>query len=82
MYVPQGRPSQGIKADQLQDDAARLRRGNEAGIWFRQEIDRLLATVLGSASVQPALPDGGTFIDGLYREIDDETWTKLTETFF
>lgn len=71
-----------IKADQFQDDAARLRRGNEAGVWFRQEIDRLLATVLGSASVQPALPDGGTFVDSLHQEIDDQAWAELTENFF
>jgi glycine cleavage system H lipoate-binding protein len=71
-----------IRADRLQEDAARLLQGNPARNWFRQEIDRLLTTVLGQAAVQPALPDGGTFIDGLYREIDDDAWKKLTETFF
>lgn len=71
-----------IRADKLQEDAAQLLQGNPARSWFRQEIDRLLTTVLGQAAVQPALPDGGTFIDGLYREIDDDAWRKLTETFF
>ena len=71
-----------IKADRLQKDAIPLLRGSQARGWFRQEIDRLLTTVLGHAALQPALPDGGTFVDGLYREIDDDTWRKLTETFF
>ena len=71
-----------IRADKLRQDAARLMRGNQARGWFRQEIDRLLSTVLGQAAVQPALPDGGTLIEGLYREIDDEAWKQLTETFF
>ena len=71
-----------IKADKLREDAARLLRGNQARSWFRHEIDRLLTTVLGHAAIQPALPDGGTFVDGLYREIDDDAWRKLTETFF
>jgi len=71
-----------IRADRLQKEAAPLLRGSQARSWFRQEIDRLLTTVLGHPTLQPALPDGGTFVDGLYREIDDETWKKLTETFF
>jgi glycine cleavage system H protein len=71
-----------IKADKLQEDAGRLLRGTQARSWFRQEIDRLLSTVLGQAAVQPALPDGGTFVEGLYREIDDDAWKKLTETMF
>jgi len=72
-----------IRADKLQKDEAPLLRGSQARSWFRQEIDRLLTTVLGGhPAFQPALPDGGTFVDGLYREIDDETWKKLTETFF
>ena len=71
-----------IRADKLREDAARLRQGNPARAWFRQEIDRLLTTVLGQATLQPALPDGGTFVDGLYREIDDDAWKMLTETFF
>lgn len=71
-----------IRPDKLQEEAGRLRRGNQARSWFRQEIDRLLATVLGQAAVQGALPDGGTFVEGLYREIDDDAWKKLTETFF
>jgi len=71
-----------IQADRLQKDPAPLLRGSQARGWFRQEIDRLLTTVLGQAALQPALPDGGTFVDGLYREIDDDAWRKLTETFF
>lgn len=71
-----------IKADRLQKEAAPLLRGSQARSWFRQEIDRLLTTVLGHPTLQPALPDGGTFVEGLYREIDDQTWNKLTETFF
>ena len=72
----------GSRRTDSQKDAAALLRGSQARSWFRQEIDRLLTTVLGHPTLQPALPDGGTFVDGLYREIDDETWKKLTETFF
>jgi glycine cleavage system H protein len=75
-----------VKVDKPQQEAASLLRGSQARRWFRQEIDRLLTTILGHgtlhAALQPALPDGGTFVDALYREIDDETWRKLTETFF
>lgn len=71
-----------IKAEKPQEDTARLLRGDQARGWFRQEIDRLLSTVLGQAALQPALPDGGTFVAGLYREIDEDAWKKLTETFF
>lgn len=71
-----------IKADRLQEDPARLLRGSQARSWFRQEIDRLLTTVLGHPALQPALPDGGTFVDALYREIDDDAWRQLTENFF
>jgi glycine cleavage system H lipoate-binding protein len=71
-----------VKADKLRDDAPRLLRGSPARSWFRQEIDRLLSTVFDQAAFQPALPDGGTFVEGLYREIDDVAWKKLTESFF
>jgi glycine cleavage system H lipoate-binding protein len=71
-----------IKADRFQKDPAPLLRGSQARGWFRQEIDRLLSTVLGQAALQPALPDGGTFVAGLYREIDEDAWKKLTESFF
>ena len=47
-----------IKADKPQKDAAPLLRGSQGRSWFRQEIDRLLTTVLGHPTLQPALPDG------------------------
>jgi len=70
-----------IRADRLQKEAAPLLRGarREAG----SAGDRPLAD---HGPRSPNAPAGTarrrTFVDGLYREIDDETWQKLTETFF
>ena len=49
---------------------------------FVAETDRLLATVLPQDAVVPAMADGGSLVDHLYREIDDDTWKRLTEAFF
>jgi glycine cleavage system H protein len=56
-----------------------LRRGPDARTWFRGEVDRLLATVLGEGGVAPALADGGALAGDLYRRIDDGSWSRVTE---
>jgi len=71
-----------LQADDVEEDEQRLLRGRQARGWFRQEIDRLIGTVLSGESVAPALPDGGTLVNDLYRQIDDSAWKRLTETFF
>ena len=71
-----------IQADRMQEEGKSLLSGKEARSWFRQEIDRLLMAVLSHEKMAPSLPDGGTLVDDVYREIDDSGWKQLTETFF
>jgi glycine cleavage system H protein len=71
-----------IRADRRRQEKPGLLRGKQARGWFRQEIDRLLATVLAEDAAAPALPDGGALVGELYQHIDDRTWEKLSDTFF
>jgi glycine cleavage system H protein len=71
-----------LRPDNYAKDRQRLLRGKRARGWFRREIDRLLATVVSHGTLLPSLPDGGTLVDELYRQIDDQAWATLTETFF
>ncbi len=71
-----------IRMDKSREDRPSLFRGQQARGWFRQEIDRFLVSVLAGHAVATALPDGGTVVPELYREIDEDTWKRLTETFF
>jgi glycine cleavage system H lipoate-binding protein len=56
-----------------------LRRGQDAGAWFRVEVDRLLAVVLHDAGAVPTMADGGAVAHDLYMQIDDATWRRVTE---
>jgi glycine cleavage system H protein len=58
-----------------------LRRGQDAGAWFRTEVDRLVATVQHDTGAVPTMADGGAVADDLYMHIDDVTWRRVTETF-
>jgi glycine cleavage system H protein len=62
-------------------DAAReglgLRRGQEALTWFRAEVDRFLATILGDVAAAPAMADGGAVTGDVYRRLDDATWARV-----
>lgn len=69
-----------IEGDALRNDQRRLFRGEEARVWFRREVDRLLSRLLPGAA--PALPDGGLLVDELHRYIDETHWRRLTEEFF
>jgi glycine cleavage system H protein len=71
-----------LKADDLRKDRRILVEELRARRWFRYEIDRLMTTVLADDALAPALPDGGTLANEVYRHIDDGAWTKLTRTFF
>ena len=63
----------------LDRESGCLRRGHDAGTWFRGEVDRLVSTVLGELEAAPALADGGALADDLYRRIDDDTWSRVTD---
>lgn len=67
-------------APEFARDPLGLRRGQDARVWFRAEVDRLLATVLGDAAAVPVMADGGLVAGDLYRRIDDGTWRQVTET--
>lgn len=71
-----------LRPDNVREDRQRLFQGKQARGWFRHEIDRLIGTVLSEKAVMPALPDGGTLVPDLYRQIDDGAWSRLTATFF
>jgi glycine cleavage system H lipoate-binding protein len=71
-----------LRAEDLGADTPRLIRGKFARGWFRRETDRLLAAVLTGPAMAHCLPDGGTLVSDLYRQIDDKAWNGLTESFF
>jgi glycine cleavage system H protein len=71
-----------LRPDNVREDRQRLFHGKQARSWFRHEIDRLIGTVLSEKAVMHALPDGGTLVPDLYRQIDDSAWNRLTVTFF
>ncbi len=56
-----------------------LRLGREATVWFRTEVDRLLAMVQNDGTALPAMADGGVVAGDLYLHIDDGTWRRVTE---
>ena len=71
-----------LRADDVRQDRQRLLQGKQARDWFRQEIDRLIGTLLGHESAQPTLQDGGAVVDDLYRHIDNDTWNSVKAAFF
>jgi glycine cleavage system H protein len=70
-----------LKAD-TKEDRQDLLRGKEARSWYHHEIDRLMGTMAADELGITSLPDGGTLVSELYRQIDDNAWKRLTETFF
>lgn len=57
-----------------------LRRGQDAGAWFRVEVDRLLMAVQHDGDAVPTMADGGAVAHDLYMHIDDATWRRVRET--
>lgn len=56
-----------------------LFRGKYARAWFRLEVDRLLTALTPGV---PALPDGGVLSQTVHMHIDDESWERVTRSFF
>jgi glycine cleavage system H protein len=71
-----------LRADELDQETARLHRGKEARGWFQREIDRLLATLHGGEQAAMSMADGGAVVTDLYRHIDDDAWQRVTQSFF
>jgi glycine cleavage system H protein len=61
-------------------DREGLRRGPEALVWFRTEVDRLFATVLGDVAAAPAMADGGVVAGDLHARIDNAAWLRVKAT--
>ena len=59
-----------------------LLRGERAKAWMREEVDRLLALLVGTPGGIPSLPDGGVLVEEVYRHIDDATWQQVNASFF
>jgi len=70
-----------IRPDEARGSRRSLRWGFKARSWFQNEVDRLVGTLSGPEQ-QYALPDGGVFVSEVYREIDEETWSRLKREFF
>lgn len=70
-----------LRPDNVSKERQLLLQGKTARDWFRKEIDRLIGAVLAEEA-PTAAADGGTLVRDLYRQIDDSTWKRLTETFF
>jgi glycine cleavage system H protein len=71
-----------LRADNVREEGRSLFQGKQARGWFRQEVDRLIGTVASKGAVMRTLPDGGTVVEDLYRQIDDGAWKSLEESFF
>ena len=56
-----------------------LRRGKDAGAWFRVEVDRLLAAVQNDGGAVLTMADGGAVTCDLYMHIDDGAWRRVKE---
>jgi glycine cleavage system H protein len=59
------------------DDQPDLKRGQDALAWFKAEVDRFLATVLGDVVAVPAMADGGVITGDVYQRIDHGTWLRV-----
>jgi len=59
-----------------------LLRGGRAKAWMRNDVDRLLAILVGTPDGVPSLPDGGVLVEEVYRHIDDATWRRVNASFF
>lgn len=60
-------------------DWSDLKTGENAGAWFRVEVDRLLAAVQDDGMVA-TMADGGAVAPDFYMHIDDGAWRRVTET--
>jgi hypothetical protein len=58
-------------------DQQDLKRGQDALAWFKAEVDRFLATVLGDVVAVPAMADGGVITGDVYQRIDHGTWLRV-----
>jgi len=71
-----------LKGDRPRRQRRSLLRGKHARAWLREEVDRLLATMLGVPGGVPTLPDGGVLVDELHQHIDDRMWRQVSADFF
>ena len=70
-----------IQGKGLRKQRRELIHGPAARDWFRQEVDRLVLTLL-SRDAAPTLPDGGRVARDLHDHIDDRLWPVVEASFF
>lgn len=71
-----------LRPENAREGQQHLLHGDNAINWFEREIDRLMTNLHADEEVQCCLADGGALAQDLYRHIDDDTWQRLTESFF
>jgi glycine cleavage system H protein len=69
-----------IMPTNLQRNLANLSYGKDNADWFHQESHRLIN--LMETEVGVTVPDGGTFIDDIYRNYPQLGWRRLMQEFF
>ncbi len=59
-----------------------LKRGGQARVWLRSEIDRMMAALAPANTPVYALQDGGHLVDNIHDSISDEAWATIRTDFF
>jgi glycine cleavage system H lipoate-binding protein len=73
-----------LQPRRLGEGLRRLRVGEEAGRWLREEVARLrdfLATQMPADAVGATLHDGGLPADGLLEQLDSPAWERFEAEF-
>ncbi len=68
-----------LRSDRRPNGHRGLFRGKDARAWFRLEVDRLLTALTPGV---PSLPDGGVISQMVHLHIDDDSWERVTHSFF
>ena len=73
-----------LEPRRLADNLRRLRVGDEARGWLREEVARLRDFLAGqsmASAVGATLQDGGVPVDGLLEHLDEQAWERFESEF-
>jgi glycine cleavage system H lipoate-binding protein len=74
-----------LQASDLKEMPAGLIGPHDVREWMARQVQTVMeffARQSVGPQIQPMIPDGGTLVDGLLEQADDETWTQLTARLF